>query len=204
MLCTPNGGQILLFNVFHAKKHWKLYIFPRLDSNCCIFQPAFGVLHTPNAGQNIQQVTLNLSPKVCISLTLICPKKLFHFLHEKSWKSRFQPAFGLRSTQMLVKIYIRVWEWTSILYWKNLTRSSIVIQRTSAGLVYLLWLRSTTWGWMRLKYKNKQWLHCRKYKKMLFSFSLSLSIYRRLSRSWQLRGLVPVSWLGVPPRCNAR
>ena len=29
-------------------------------------------------------------------------------------------------------------------------------------------------------------------------------INRRLSRSWQLGGLVPVSWLGVPPRFKAR
>jgi len=40
-------------------------------------------------------------------------------------------------------------------YWRSGSRSSMVIQRTSAGRVYLLWLRSTTWGWIRLKIGNK-------------------------------------------------
>ena len=55
-----------------------------------------------------------LSTKSCESLTILhlffaefCCKILafLGFLHKKRWKWLFPPAFGVRSTQTLVKIY---------------------------------------------------------------------------------------------------
>ena len=90
VLRTPNAGRNGHFQRFLCKKTKKVFLGKKVHffGNKTVDQPS---------GANLK--------KNCFLLKFAANFFLFiGFLHKKCWKWPFRPAFGVRNTQMLVKI----------------------------------------------------------------------------------------------------
>ena len=110
-MCTPSAGQNLIFQSFSRKKAEKIMrnevkiSILKLTPKHWLTQKCWGQSYKTNFNTRLQEETDKRMADIVPARIFNHFWSFFSFLHDKYLKSRFQPAFGVRSTQTLLKIY---------------------------------------------------------------------------------------------------